>query len=213
MVILFNQTLPEVHHEKKTRHKIWSYLRQQPVIVMLMLSSVLSMLFGFSYTIILPSIVDEQFGSQTMIYSLFTAMIAAGSIIILVIFMRTKNMNTMKSLKRWAMIFMLTIILLMFIHSTYLYAAVLLIMGLASQAFRTTNRILVQQLVEGKYRGSVLSISMMDKGFIPLGGILLSFIFEQFNLRVVYITMVVGLLMMIICVMFMINKENQYGKN
>ncbi|MFI3546089.1 MFS transporter [Mammaliicoccus sciuri] len=213
MVMLFNQTLPEIHHEKKSRHKIWSYLRQQPVIVMLMLSSVLSMLFGFSYTIILPSIVDEQFGSRTMIYSLFTAMIAAGSIMILVIFMRTKNMNTMKSLKRWAMIFTLTIIILMFIHDTYLYAAVLLIMGLASQAFRTTNRILVQQLVEAKYRGSVLSISMMDKGFIPLGGILLSFIFEQFNLQIVYITMVVGLLIMVICVMFMINKENQYGKN
>ncbi|UXV29608.1 MFS transporter [Mammaliicoccus sciuri] len=213
MVILFNQTLPEVHHEKKTRHKIWSYLRQQPVIVMLMLSSVLSMLFGFSYTIILPSIVDKQFGSRTMIYSLFTAMIAAGSIMILVMFMRTKNMNTMKSLKRWAMMFTLTIILLMFIHDTYLYATVLLIMGMASQAFRTTNRILVQQLVEAKYRGSVLSISMMDKGFIPLGGILLSFIFEQFNLQIVYITMVVGLLIMIICVMFMINKENQYGKN
>ncbi|MBO3075960.1 MFS transporter [Mammaliicoccus vitulinus] len=213
MVILFNQTLPEVHHQKKEKHKIWSYLRHKPIIVLLMLSSVFSMLFGFSYTIILPSIVDSQFGSHTMIYSLFTAMIAAGSIIILLIFMRSTNINSMKSLKLWSVIFIITIILLMFISNTYLYAAVLLIMGFASQAFRTTNRILVQQHVEAKYRGSVLSIAMMDKGFIPLGGILLSFLFEQFNIQIVYMTMIFGLLLTLICVMLMINKENQYGEH
>ena len=213
MVILLNQTLPEVHHQKKAKHKIWSYLRSQPVIILLMLSSVFSMLFGFSYTIILPSIVDEQFGSRTMIYSLFTAMIAAGSIIILLIFMHSKDMNSIKSLKLWTVIFIITIVLLMFIKNIYLYAAVLLLMGFASQAFRTTNRILVQQHVEAKYRGSVLSISMMDKGFIPLGGILLSFIFEQFNIQIVYITMISGLLLTLICVMLMINKENQYEQN
>lgn len=213
MVILLNQTLPEVHHQKKAKHKIWSYLSSQPVIILLMLSSVFSMLFGFSYTIILPSIVDEQFGSRTMIYSLFTAMIAAGSIIILLIFMHSKDMNSIKSLKLWTVIFIITIVLLMFIKDIYLYAAVLLLMGFASQAFRTTNRILVQQHVEAKYRGSVLSISMMDKGFIPLGGILLSFIFEQFNIQIVYITMISGLLLTLICVMLMINKENQYEQN
>lgn len=211
VVIILNQTLPEAHHEKKEKHNIWSYLKQQPVIVMLMLSSVCSMLFGFSYTIILPSIVDEQFGRETMIYSLFTAMIAAGSIIILMIFMRSNRPSSIKSLKVWTLIFIASILLLMFIHNTYLYAAALLLMGFASQAFRTTNRILVQQHVEAKYRGSVLSISMMDKGFIPLGGIMLSFIFEHFGLQFVYITMIIGLVATLLCVMFMLNKENQYG--
>lgn len=212
-VILLNQTLPAVHQQTQEEHKIWSYLREQPVIILLMLSSVCSMLFGFSYTIILPSIVKEQFGNQTMIYSIFTSMIAAGSILILMIFMRTNSKNSIQSLKLWTIIFTVTMAAFMFTHNTYLYAIILFIMGFASQAFRTTNRILVQQLVDPKYRGSVLSISMMDKGFIPLGGIMLSFIFEQLGLQFVYMTMIIGLLVTLICVMLMLNKESQYGEN
>ncbi|CPN73699.1 Uncharacterised protein [Staphylococcus aureus] len=54
---------------------------------------------------------------------------------------------------------------------------------------------------------------MMDKGFIPLGGIMLSFIFEQLGLQFVYMTMIIGLLVTLICVMLMLNKESQYGEN
>ena len=99
----------------------------------------------------------------------------------------------------------------MFIHQAWLYAIVLVLMGFASQAFRTTNRILVQKWVEPKYRGSVLSISMMDKGFIPLGGILLSFIFEHLGLHVVYMTTIVGLILTLLCVLLMFTKEHDYG--
>ncbi|WP_323703736.1 MFS transporter [Mammaliicoccus sp. Dog046] len=210
-VILLNQQLPEVHQRNKTKHKIWSYLKTQPIIVFLMLSSVCAMLFGFSYTIILPSIVDASFDKQTMIYSLFTAMIAAGSIIILCIFMRSSKLTSIKCLWIWSILFIVTIVLLMFIQQTYLYAIVLLFMGLVSQAFRTTNRILVQKYVDAQYRGSVLSISMMDKGFIPLGGILLSFVFEHLGLNMVYLTMICGLLLSLLFVSLMIKKENQYG--
>lgn len=210
-VILLNQQLPEVHQRNQTKHKIWSYLKTQPIIVLLMLSSVCAMLFGFSYTIILPSIVDASFDKQTMIYSLFTAMIAAGSIIILFIFMRSSKLTSIKCLWIWSILFIVTIVLLMFIQQTYLYALVLLFMGFVSQAFRTTNRILVQKYVDAQYRGSVLSISMMDKGFIPLGGILLSFIFEHLGLNMVYLTMICGLLLSLLFVSLMIKKENQYG--
>lgn len=210
-VILLNRVLPEVHRKKKERHKIGAYLKSQPVIVLLMVSSVFAMLFGFSYTIVLPSIVDVQFGRHTMIYSLFTAMIAAGSILILLIFMRSERQGSLRSLRLWSILFIVSIVPLMFIHQAWLYAIVLILMGFASQAFRTTNRILVQKWVEPKYRGSVLSISMMDKGFIPLGGILLSFIFEHFGLHVVYVTMIIGLILTLLCVLLMFTKEHDYG--
>ncbi|MCU5746935.1 MFS transporter [Staphylococcus sp. SQ8-PEA] len=210
-VIVLNRVLPEVHQQKKEKHKIGAYLKRQPVIVMLMASSVLSMLFGFAYTIVLPSIVDAQFGRHTMIYSLFTAMVAAGSIIVLLIFMRSKQQGSLRSLRLWSVIFLISVIPLMFIHNAYLYAVVLVLMGFGSQAFRTTNRILVQKMVEPKYRGSVLSISMMDKGFIPLGGILLSFIFEHLGLNSMYIVMSLGLLLVAACVSLMVKKEEQYG--
>ena len=146
-----------------------------------------------------------------MIYSLFTAMIATGSILILLIFMRSERQGSLRSLRLWSILFIVSIVPLMFIHQAWLYAIVLVLMGFASQAFRTTNRILVQKWVEPKYRGSVLSISMMDKGFIPLGGILLSFIFEHLGLHVVYVTMIVGLILTLLCVLLMFTKEYDYG--
>lgn len=212
-VILLNQRLPETCLHKEKKHHIWSYLKQAPIINMLILSSVCSMIFGFSYTIILPGIVDRQFGNQTMVYAVFTAMIATGSIIILIIFMRLNNNASIAQLKVWGILFIFSIFLLMWVESTYLYAAILILMGLSSQAFRTTNRILVQQHVDDQYRGSVLSISMMDKGFIPLGGILLSFLFQHFSLNIVYLTMIAGLLLSLISVYIMQKKEHQYGTN
>ena len=45
--------------------------------------------------------------------------------------------------------------------------------GLAGQVYRTTNRITLQSKVPDHLRGRILSIALMDRGFIPIGAVLL----------------------------------------
>jgi hypothetical protein len=65
--------------------------------------------------------------------------------------------------------------LLAFTVSRTLPLAVLAIFlaGLAGQAYRTTSRITLQSKVPDQLRGRILSIALMDRGFIPVGAVLL----------------------------------------
>jgi hypothetical protein len=49
----------------------------------------------------------------------------------------------------------------------------LFLTGLAGQAYRTSSRITLQSKVPDQLRGRILSIALMDRGFIPVGAVLL----------------------------------------
>ena len=53
------------------------------------------------------------------------------------------------------------------------------LVGLSSQIYRTTSRIVLQHRVPDHLRGRILSIALMDRGLIPLGSILLGVIAEE----------------------------------
>ena len=65
--------------------------------------------------------------------------------------------------------------LLIFIgaESLFVAGAAMFFVGLTSQTYRTLSRITLQMHVPDRLRGRILSIALMDRGFIPLGAMLI----------------------------------------
>ena len=61
-------------------------------------------------------------------------------------------------------------------ESYTLVLAFMFLIGLASQYYRTLSRVILQLNVDERYRGRVLSIALMDRGYIPLGALLVGWI-------------------------------------
>ncbi len=74
----------------------------------------------------------------------------------------------------------------------YMASFFLFLAGLSSQFYRTTSRTLFQVLVPDQLRGRILSIAMMDRGFIAVGTFLLSMIAEAQTVWIASLTMGLG---------------------
>ena len=205
-VVLLNKTLPDNQCERTNQHQIMKYLKNHPLIVHIMISSILSMLFGFSFTILLPMIVKYSFQQSATMYALYTALIAAGSVIVLSMFIKSKRTCSIQTLLFWSVIFTISVVMLMVATHPYFVMISLFVMGFASQGFRTTHRVLVQQHTSEQYKGAVLAVTMMDRGFIPIGGVLLTYIYKTFGINVTYMTMLLGLVLMTLMCIYMLKE-------
>jgi hypothetical protein len=67
----------------------------------------------------------------------------------------------------------LVLVLFTFARSLLLAAVCLFLVGLSSQIYRTMSRITLQDSVRDHLRGRILSIALLDRGFIPLGAVFL----------------------------------------
>ena len=86
------------------------------------------------------------------------------------------------------------------------------LIGLFSQWARTTNRIYFQHRVKSEHRGKILSVVMMDRGMIPLGAMIMSFLTEYIGIIETFIIM--GLSTVIITLVFgMMNRQRKNGGN
>jgi len=201
-VLLLNKQLPESKLKQRNKHKITQYLKHHKVIIHIMLTSIISMFFGFSFTIVLPIIVKHTLHQGAIVYALYTAILALGSVTVLLLFMNHNSQSSIQSLICWATIFTVSIALMMS-HNSYIFLIAIFIMGFGSQGFRTTHRVLVQQYTKEEYKGSVLSITMMDRGFIPLGGMMMTYIFTTYGAQLMYWTMLLGLILMTLVCLYM----------
>ncbi|RIO70742.1 MFS transporter, partial [Mammaliicoccus sciuri] len=84
--------------------------------------------------------------------------------------------------------------------NTYLLFISLFFIGLFSQWARTTNRIYFQHRVEPEHRGKILSVIMMDRGMIPLGAMMMSFLAELIGIIETFIIM--GMSTFVIALLF-----------
>ncbi|TDM02411.1 MFS transporter [Macrococcus carouselicus] len=198
-VILLNQSLPDKECRPARQRCLTAYLKQEPQLCALIASSASVMFFGLSISIILPVIAETSHR-----YALYTALLAAGSIAVLLIMMKAAWSTVSKM--QWMLAVTVIACLGLLHQSVWLTLLSLFIIGAATQGFRTINRVLIQERTAGAYRGSVIAVAMMDRGFIPLGGILLTFIIKHYGLPAAIWTMVTGL-----GLTFMISRY--YGRN
>ncbi|WP_414053108.1 MFS transporter [Macrococcus animalis] len=207
-IILLNRKLPEMSSVQHRQHHMMQYFKDHKIILHIMLTSIISMFFGFSFTVILPIIVKHTMHQDALMYAFYTAVLALGSVVVLIGFMNQYKTTTIQSLVFWSIIFTLSIVM-MLSQNIYVFTIAIFMMGIASQGFRTTHRVLVQKYTEDAYKGTVLSITMMDRGFIPLGGMLLSYIYTSYGTTMMYSTMAIGLICVTILCLYMKWKEKR----
>ncbi len=70
------------------------------------------------------------------------------------------------------------LIMFMFTQTLLTAAVMMFLVGLASSVYRTMSRVALQTRVPDRLRGRILSIALMDRGFMPLGAILIGVIAE-----------------------------------
>jgi MFS family permease len=151
-----------------------AYIRTNPSVRSLLLLAVVPMLFGFPYTSLLPLFSKELLGTGPEGFGLLLSVSACGAL--LGSFWLSVR-STQSGTGKWLIgsIIAFGIGLWGFVLAPYLIvaAAAMFFVGLTSQVYRTMSRITLQMEVPDRLRGRLLSIALMDRGFIPLGSVLL----------------------------------------
>ncbi|MBH0229749.1 MFS transporter [Halobacillus yeomjeoni] len=171
-----------VKEQKNDWKETFRYIRENRLIVSILLIAIAPMVFGFPYTTMLPLFADELMVMGPDGFGLLLSVSSIGAIISTMILSIKKPTHQGKVLVLSALGFGLCLGFFILFRESYLISLILiLIVGFTSQLYRTMSRITLQMNVEETLRGRVLSVALMDRAYIPLGSLLIGFIAGQFG--------------------------------
>ncbi|GHH99640.1 MFS transporter [Neobacillus kokaensis] len=160
--------------EKATFREVAAFVKSTPPVQALFLLAIVPMVFGFPYTTMMPLFTRDLLHLGSEGFGLLLSISSVGAL------GGTVWLSIRKEVKgagRWLVysIIGFGFSLLLFIGSTNIITAgaAMFLVGLTSQTYRTMSRITLQIHVPDQLRGRILSIALMDRGFIPLGAILI----------------------------------------
>ena len=170
-------------------------LQSNPELRKLLLLAVPIMFFGFPFTAMLPLITESllQLGSEE--FGSLLAISATGALLASSQLSLKASSSDWAKTKNFAFAFALSLLGLAFVHSYLSTALVLFVIGYFGQAYRTSSRMLFQELVPKERAGKMLGLALMDRGMIPLGGLLIGMIAETGEIRLGLSVMGVGCLL------------------
>ncbi|WP_223588993.1 MFS transporter [Neobacillus bataviensis] len=177
LLIIHSHSFPDStkkDKEKRTLREAAEYIKSQPSVQSLLILAIVPMIFGFPYTTMMPLLARDllQLGPEG-----FGMLLSISSIGALVGTCWLSLGKDIKSAGKWLIYSILGfgVSLLLFIGSKNMFmaGAAMFLVGLTSQTYRTMSRITLQMNVPNQLRGRILSIALMDRGFIPLGAILI----------------------------------------
>jgi MFS family permease len=151
-----------------------AYIRGDGAVRSLLLLAVVPMVFGFPYTSMMPLFARELLQCGPMGLGVLLAAAAAGALAgAAVLSVPGCAARAGRTMVLSTVLFGLG--LLAFTASPTIPVAIgaVFVTGLFGQAYRTTSRITLQSKVPDELRGRILSIALMDRGFIPVGAVLL----------------------------------------
>lgn len=173
------QKRPEMKEAKSKRplKETWHYIQQHPKVLSVLLISIAPMVFGFPYTTMLPLFSKELLQMGPEGFGLLLSVSSFGAIVATLLLSAGQPKRPELLLVLSAFTFGMGLFFFILINENYtLVLAFMFLIGLASQYYRTLSRVILQLNVEEKYRGRVLSIALMDRGYIPLGALLVGWI-------------------------------------
>lgn len=161
--------------KRKGMKQAFIYIKTERSVQSLLILAIAPMVFGFPYTTMLPLFVDELMGVGAREFGLFLSVSSVGAIVG-TLFLSVSG--DMKYPGRWLVssLFMFGFSFIGFMTSMQEMMWALLFMflvGFSSQLYRTLSRITLQEQVPDELRGRILSVALMDRGFIPLGAMML----------------------------------------
>lgn len=177
-----------------------NYFKDNQVGARIFVTSLLIMATGFTYTTLLPVLTDKTFPNQVTIFGSAMTCCAIGGILATIVLPNILEKVSMVKMYYISSVLFSVSLLCTISSNTYLLFISLFFIGLFSQWARTTNRIYFQHRVEPEHRGKILSVIMMDRGMIPLGAMLMSFLAELIGIIETFIIM--GMSTFVIALLF-----------
>jgi len=151
------------------------YVRGQPQLLLLLVTSLVVVMVAFPYIAFLPTLAEETFGAGASGYGLMSGATAVGAVAAsLVIAGRAGGPGVWRLQAAAGVGFGVGIALLTFAPSFAVALAVLVVTGGAAAAFQSLNNSMVLMASESAYHGRVQSLMMLSfSGFgmmaLPLG--------------------------------------------
>ncbi|MDT3960148.1 MFS transporter [Staphylococcus kloosii] len=179
---------------------VTDYFKENLVGSRIFITSLLIMATGFSFSTLLPVLTDKNFPHQAAIFGTAMTCSAIGGIISTVVLPNILNKLSIVQVYYGSSILFGISLLGTMISNTYTLFISIFLIGLFSQWARTTNRIYFQERVSTENRGKIISVIMMDRGMIPLGSMLMSFIASYFG--IIQTFMIMGLSTLSIALIF-----------
>ncbi|HEU4964271.1 MAG TPA: MFS transporter [Bacilli bacterium] len=173
-----SKPLPDTHPPKAKAGmgEALTYLRRQPTLLQVLLLGVITMVFGFSYTSMMPVFAQDLLGLDASGFGYLLSAAAVGSVIGAMFLAGQEEWGLGRLLVISGTLFGLCLFLFGFSRSFPLSLCLMFFVGLVGQTFRTTNRVIFQQRVPDRLRGRVMSLVLSDRGFIPLGSLLVGYV-------------------------------------
>lgn len=179
----------------KASISLWKILRENSEIRNIMLLAVPMMFFGFPYTAMLSVLTDDMLGLGAEELGALTAISAAGALAASTFLGLKPELANWRSTLRYAGLFAVSLLGLGAVNGFISAAIILFLVGFLGQAYRSCSRMHLHEVLPKVGGGRVLGLSLMDRGMIPLGGLLLGAIAEASSARLSYTLMGVGCLL------------------
>lgn len=156
-----------------------AYLKEHTIVRNLLWMAILPMVFGFPYTSMMPVFASELLGLEAKGFALLLSISAVGAILASIWLSFGK---AIAGAGKWLITsiigFGLSLVLFVSSSSVVMAGIAMFLIGATSQLYRTMSRITIQQQVPDQLRGRIMSIALMDRGFIPLGALLIGTVAE-----------------------------------
>lgn len=174
-----------------------AYVRGHRLVRALLLLAIVPMIFGFPFTALMPLFARDLYGTGPEGFGLLLSLSAIGALggaMWLSFFGRNDHIG-IRLLGSIALFGAALLYCSSVEHFTWA-AAGMIVVGWSSQSYRTLSRITLQAELPDELRGRVLSIALLDRGFIPLGAVMLGAIAEATGTRTAMIVMGGGCLVL-----------------
>jgi predicted MFS family arabinose efflux permease len=183
LVLRIPATAKRVGKQPTALSSMWEglrYVAHHRVVLLLLAFGLLSLLFIQSYAIILTPIAQEKFGIGDEGYGLFLSVAGAGAVLgpLLLAFLgdiRAKGALVVGSMAASGLV------LVGIGLAPYLLPAMALVgvLGMFDSSQRVlTNSLLLTQ-TDREYHGRVVSLYLLDRGFVPIGSLLAGFLMDS----------------------------------
>ena len=151
-----------------------AYIRREPVVLMLLLTGIVPFLLGQPYQSMLPVFATDVLFVGPQGLGLLTSAAAMGSLIAAFAITALGDFPR-KGFVMVAGLIGFGLLIMAFALTPWapLAAAMLFVASASQQLYATTNSTLVQLIVPSEYRGRIMGVHQLDRGFIPIGSFLL----------------------------------------
>lgn len=177
-----NSPPPQIHeHPIKAIKSGVQYAYHHPMIKKLLIFSAITSIFGFSYSTLLPVIIEQEFHKGATELGIMFSSAGIGALlgtILLQLFI--KRFAKEKILVAASLSFATFIIAFTFIHAFYLSLIALFFASMSITTQMALSNTTVQHAVENHMRGRVMSLfTLAFMGMFPLGSLQIGFIAEH----------------------------------